>query len=219
MALESVGKVREIEQQIVPIRNTANDLVIQNSNDYESGAGLLLDIKRGRKTIDEFMDPIVKANFEAHKTSVAQKRKLTDPLDSAERIVKAKMVMYQAEQDRIASRKEEELRAQLRKKAEDEQLALAEALDRDGQKEEAEMVLQETVQVAPVVVAPEVPRVSGVSFREVWKFRIVNKDQIPRDYLMPDETKLGQYARMQKDGAKMSGVEFYMEKTISASGR
>ena len=53
-----------------------------------------------------------------------------------------------------------------------------------------------------------VPKVEGVSTRTVWKYRFANEFMIPRNYLMPDEKKIGAHARSMRESASIPGVEF-----------
>lgn len=100
--------------------------------------------------------------------------------------------------------------ARLAKQAEENRLA-AEALARK-QAEEAATNVQE------VRVKAAVPVVAGIKARVNWKFRIVNPNKIVRDYLMPDEVKIGQMVRLVKDKAKAElecpGIEVYCEDGI-----
>ena len=66
-----------------------------------------------------------------------------------------------------------------------------------------------------VVDAPPKVTAAGTSFRKVWKFRIVNAALIPREYLIPDEKRLGLIARTDKEGASVPGVEFYADEIIA----
>ena len=59
---------------------------------------------------------------------------------------------------------------------------------------------------------------AGIATVKTWKYRIVDAEAIPREYLMIDEKKLGAYARAMKEGAKVAGVEFYAEETLSSKG-
>ena len=51
-------------------------------------------------------------------------------------------------------------------------------------------------------------------FVEIWKFRVVNPDLVPREYLIIDEKKLNEIARTTKGTINIAGIEFYSEKSI-----
>ena len=61
------------------------------------------------------------------------------------------------------------------------------------------------------VIAREVPKIAGIKTRTVWKYRIVDAAQIPREYMIPNEVMLGNVARSTKGAVKVAGVEFYSE--------
>lgn len=93
--------------------------------------------------------------------------------------------------------------AQLESKAE----AKAEA----GATKAAEVAMQSASTVA-VIVAPSAP-ISGL--RAVWKFTLEDEAQIPREFLCPDEKKIGAYGKAMKDSAKIPGVRFFNDATIA----
>lgn len=47
--------------------------------------------------------------------------------------------------------------------------------------------------------------------RKFWKFKIVDEEKVPREYMAPDEKKLGSLARTEKEKASVPGVEFYYD--------
>jgi hypothetical protein len=60
-----------------------------------------------------------------------------------------------------------------------------------------------------------VPKVDGVSAREIMKFEIVNEALIPRQYLMVNEKAIGAYGRAAKAAARIPGVRFYAEESVA----
>ena len=124
------------------------------------------------------------------------------------------------ERERLA-REEERLRREAeeaRKKAEQatkaEQLKKAQESIKKAEKleEKAEEIQQEKQEVR---IEAKMPRkeikVEGLSVRKNWKFRIIDTDKIPRQYMLPDEKQLGEIARRDKEKAEVSGVEFFSE--------
>ena len=82
----------------------------------------------------------------------------------------------------------------------------------------AQRATEEAIRAAAKVevVAEYVPKASaaGTSFRKNWKYRVVNMDLIPRQFMVPDEQSLGLYARTEKEKASIPGIEFYCEEKI-----
>jgi len=60
--------------------------------------------------------------------------------------------------------------------------------------------------VAPTVVV-EVPKVAGHSVIETWGFAVVDANLIPREYLMPDEDRIGKVVRALKATTNIPGIK------------
>jgi hypothetical protein len=204
----------------------AKALTVTDSTSYEAGAALLKGIKALRNRIAETFDSHIKRAHEAHKALVKEKADAEAPLTLAEGTIKKALVAYTEAEER--KRREEERRlAEEARKAEEarrlEEAAALETMALDTSDAEMLATAQDIVAapvVAPVIVLPtERPKVAGISYREVWKFRVVNDALVPREFLAVDEQKIGGYVRAMKGAAKIPGVEVYSEKVASASGR
>lgn len=206
---------KAIEQEAHSLVTTANAMTVESQQDMELAGDFLKRCKAATKTLDDAYDGIIKRAHEAHKAAVAKKKELAKPFDDAVQIVKRKVGAYTAEQERIRREEEARLREEARKKAEEEALALADELEQAGDPEAAQAVIETPVHAAPVVVPSRVQKVSGISNRVNWKFRIVNASAIPRQYLIPDEKAIGAHGRSMKDRANIPGVEFFPDETVS----
>lgn len=69
---------------------------------------------------------------------------------------------------------------------------------------------------AAPVVHFEQPKVAGVSSRKAWKFEIVDAEQLPREFLMPNEKAIGGVVRSLGGKANIPGVRVYDETVISS---
>lgn len=66
--------------------------------------------------------------------------------------------------------------------------------------------------VPEVKVQAAIPALAGTVSRRLWKFRIIDSQKLPREYLMPNEAKIGQDVRTwKKSGEVIPGVEAYSE--------
>lgn len=171
----------------------------------------------------------------------AWKDKETKRAEEAARILKEAAAREQARLDRLAQEKAERALAaaerETAKLREAEQQALAQAQDEEAkriitegvaakieevkarQEDKAAEILATVPQVpVPVFAPPEMPKVGGVSDRVAWKHRVVNASLVPPEFTMPDDKKLGQYARAMKERAKVAGVEFYPEPVTAVKG-
>jgi hypothetical protein len=198
----------------------AQRMQITTQDDYLYGSGFLKGLKAILNEIDQTFNPVIDSAHKAHREALEAKKKHAEPVLEAEQMVKGKLVAWRDERERI--RREEERRlAELARIAEQERLAReALAAEEAGDMAEAEAIMEEAVTVqAPVVTLPPAqPKVSGISTREVWKFRITDVSKIPACYMIPDETKIGGVVRAMKGATSIPGVQAYFE-TVMSAGR
>lgn len=226
-------EVEVIKAEVMTIPETARGIIVIDQGSMAKANQYFLVIKGIRKKIADTMDPIISAAFTTHKTAVAKKKELEAPLITAESYLNGQIAVYHEWQEKI--RQEEEARLRqiylekelARRKAEEaDKLAQAELLEAAGAKDEAEQLISEAIQEneAPVVVnvpSPPTPKVemAGMAMVTTWKFRIVNESLIPRDYLIPDETKIGAVVRSLHEKHNIPGIEAYCETKPRATGR
>jgi DNA repair ATPase RecN len=202
----------EVSTMALTIIEQGKSVVIKTSEDYEQAGFVFTTIKSVMKQVDESFDPIIQKAHQAHKEAVAQKKKIYEPLENVSKHVKRVMSDYDAEQERIRKAEESRLQEIARKEEEERKLAEAIAAEQSGDKQEAEAIINEEIYVAPVVVKKEVPKVQGMSFRTIWKFRIIDEKKIPREYLTPDSVKIGGVVRSLKKATNIPGVQVYEER-------
>lgn len=196
----------------------ANDIVVDSSDSLLDAGKFLRVLKTIRGRINDTFDGPIKSAHTAHKDMLAAKKEHDGPLSDAEGIVKRKVATYQNEQERIRRQEEERLRAAARKQEEERRLKEAAELEAQGDDEAAEAVIEAPIPTPPVHVPKTTPKVSGVTTRKVWKFRIVNAELIPRAYMTPNVQVLGAIARNSQDRVSVAGVEFYSESSVAVSG-
>lgn len=93
--------------------------------------------------------------------------------------------------------------------------AKAEA-DRLYQEAQAKVREARSIEVLPEVIVPKVSA-AGTSVRKNWKFKIVDASAIPREYLIPDEKRIGEIVRANKDATDIPGIAVYEK--LSIGGR
>lgn len=216
MELALVPETKEVDQRASEALSIAEALLIRSPETYQTACEFLKTLKTIEKDIDGTFDPIIRKQFEAHREAVAQKKKHLSPIERAEGIAKFKIAAYLQEQERIRRQEERRLEEEARRKAEEEALAQAAQLEAEGNKEAAEAVISEPIQVAPVVLPKSTPKVSGIATREVWRYRIIDPNKIPRQYLKIDEQLIGRIVRDSKGVINIPGVQVYPEKQIAA---
>jgi DNA-binding PadR family transcriptional regulator len=119
-------------------------------------------------------------------------------------------VVRKAEEDRLIAAATAAEAAGDRQRAEDI-TAAAIAMTQEA-KQEAAAIQAEPVYIPPVILPKETPKVQGMSFRTIWKYRIDNESLIPRQYLIPDEKKIGAVIRANQGKISIPGVTPYEER-------
>jgi len=215
---EIEGMQSESSAAIERARQLARE--IKDGTSLDAAAQMMLAAKRRIKTIKERFagttenpGPKTLANL-AWKKLVEMESQLIEPNERVEAILKPAMTQFTTEQDRKRRQEEDRLRAEARKREEDARVAAAAELERSGDHQLAESVLDTPVEVAPVIL-PAVEQSKGISYRDAWKYRIVDESKVPREYLCLDERKIGGVVRSLKGDAKIPGVEIYSEKTVA----
>lgn len=226
-ALEAVSR------EVMPIPDQAKMIVVRDQATMTRANEFFLVIKGLRKKISDVMDPIIQSAHKTHKEALSQKANLEAPLISGEKWLNGQMTTYHQEQERIRKAEEERLRqeaiqAEMKRRQEEveRKMADAEALEAAGAKEESEQLINEAIQAKeePVMVevkAPETPKVvmTGVVAKKYWDFEIIDEGKIPREYLIPDMTKIGGIVRALKEKANIPGVRVYQRSSLAATGR
>lgn len=222
-------QVEVVKAEVTGLAQVAQTYTVKTQQQLDSAGQELVRIKTVRKQVDDLFDPIVKQAHAAHKEAVASKKKLTDPLDSAERQIKLAISQYAIEQERKAREEQARIRAEAEERARKERERLeAQALKaiEQGKEEKAEALIEkaETVPVLTRIVAPSYQAPSGVSTRKTWKARVVDDSKVPINFagvlIRPiDLAALNRMATMTKGPSQIPGVEFYEDAVVSARTR
>lgn len=107
--LEKIDAPPELRQTVAACVKWSTENIIATAEDYQSTADHLQEIKAQLKAADSFFDGPIKTAHELHKTLVARKKFVTDPLKQSEDTDKKKMLGYTAEQQRRAEEERQRL--------------------------------------------------------------------------------------------------------------
>ena len=211
-------ETKEVGNRAVSILDTAKTVKVVDPETYTAAGFIWKSLKDMMKEVDEAWDKNIKLWHEGHKNALADKARYYQPLDTASRTVKKLMSDYDLAQERIRIAEQRRLE-EIALKAEEERLlqeailAEAEARASGASKEEAAQeaaaIIEKPVYVPPVILPKETPKVMGMSFRTIWKFRIIDIAKIPREYLEPDMVKIGGVVRSLKGQTNISGIRVY----------
>jgi len=223
--LKLVPQEEEVGREVATVEDQARALNVIDAASYIAAGELWKSIKALRAKVADTFDDLIKAAHLAHKKAVEKKKMHDGPLDAAERMVKQAMSVYDLEQERIRKKEERRLAEIARKEAEDQALldaieAEAIALRNGATKEEAAQesaaIIDEPVYVPPVIIPKATPKLTGGPvYRTIWKYRITDANKIPRQYMIPDEVRIGRIARDMKNETNIPGVEVYELRLMS----
>ncbi|MEN6310773.1 MAG: hypothetical protein ABFD80_04465 [Acidobacteriota bacterium] len=203
----------EVRQKALAIPETARSIEIVDTDSLTRANDFKLDIEAMMKKVKETFDGPIEHAHALHKSLIAQKKKYLDPLEAAQKIIKPKISDYLAEQDRkrmeaqrTATLAEEQAR-QIADKASDKAWDLAKKGDF---KKANEVVDKATGKVEEVLSGaqpiPEKVTVEGFRERTQWSAEVVDVNQIPREYMIPDMPKLNKLAVALKHQFAIPGV-------------
>ena len=203
------NSTKEVSTRALTIIEQANVLTVKDGEDYVEAGVLWKAIKELKDKVNETFKPIIEKAHAAHKEALAQKAKIFDPLEMAGRTVKGVMESWDREQEAIRQAEERRLREIARKEEEERRLREAIEAEANGEKDISEAILEEPIYVPPIIIEKEVPKVSGIVFREIWDFEIVNEGLIPRQYLQPNLIAIGSVVRSLKSTTNIPGIRAF----------
>lgn len=200
--------------------NGCVSVLIENDDHMQQAAEMLRTIKTRSKELNEKRLEITRPIDESKNQIMALFNPVQEKLKQGESILKAAILAYErkiAEENRL-------MQIQANKLAEEQAAAKAAAIIRDAEQamddDKPELALAyvakaEEVKPVSVNVAAQ-RRPSGISIPKHWKHRVINPELVPPEFRLIDEKKLAKYATAMKESAKVPGVEFYEEATVSA---
>jgi len=217
MELEQLGekKYKDLEPANVAMVANAQELKVIDDGSYSIAASIGREATARIKLIQNEFRESKEAAHKAHKSITAFEKKLIDPLKLIKSTCSQKMGAYDYEKEQKARKEAAIIAAEARKAQEEAALRQAAELEKAGDKEGAEMVLDEGIDPTfnpPPPPIERAPKTEGVKVRTIWKHRIIDASKVPDDFKIIDEKRLAQYARAMKSQAKVSGVQFYEER-------
>jgi hypothetical protein len=199
---------------------------IASHDEYVACAEHLKTVKAYQKRVIEFFRPHKRRLDEAKSALLEDERKALQPANETETACKAALCTWDEAQEQIRLAEERRLRELARQQEEERRLAEAAAMELEANRTEdpallyeANELIEQPVMTPAVIVAKSTPKVQGISYREVWKFRVTNAALVPREYTKVDDVKIGGVVRALKGTTKIAGVEIYCEKVAAAGGR
>lgn len=176
---EQITIKTEIKQEVLD-----QPIVIENQESYEQAGDVLKLCKKKVKDLDEERKTYTAPLDESKKLIMNKFKEVTDPIkDFIERLEKEMSKWYVLEEQR---------RADLQKQLEDEAVASA-----DDENPDVEVPVVQSIKKTK-------GQISTTSMVAHNTYEIIDETLIPREYLMPDEKKIGQAIRK---GTEIEGIK------------
>lgn len=214
--LQTNAEVREITEQTETLLARGMNCVVKSDGDFEVAALDLQHVKGVLKRMTDTRMSFTRPLDASKKAIMDFFRGPEDKLARAENGIKRAMTGYQQEQERL--RQEDQRRADEAARREREKLIARANKASDAGKIDKALELEDRAStvVAPVI-SREPPKVSGVSMRDVWKFEVVDEQEVPRQYLSVDEGKIRKVVGALRADCKIPGVRIWCEKQVAAA--
>jgi hypothetical protein len=194
---------------------SAKSFQITVPSEYEAATEALFEVKSRWRRIDEIRKSLVKPIDEARKRVQDFFRLPMEHLEEAEVVLKRKLGAYQEEQER-ARREAQHVADELARKERERLERQAAKAEAKGDHEKAARIESVAQQVVAPIVESEVPKVAGLTTREVWKFVVRDPELLPRRYLMVNEAEIRKVVNAMKGETSIPGVHVYPDKSQAA---
>ena len=220
----SIEFIKEIGVSADKMLATTKELKITTQDNYVGASDILKTIKATSKDIVARRKAITVPLDTAKKSVMDLFRTPIESLVSAEIIIKDAMVGYTDEQERLRIVEQDKLDRQARAEEDRKKRALDAKIEKakaDGNEDKVEELQEkkEEVSVAAPIVAPKTETPTGISYKTVWDFKVVDATKVPREYLIVNEQMLRKFAGATKGKIAVPGVEFTSRKEVASRSK
>ena len=146
-------------------------------------------------------------------------RKERERAEAAARLQREKEAAAQREADEARRKAAEASNAKERERLQKEAEARQKEATAAAAKAQAKEEKAATVSAPVIQVASTTPEVKGLSYREIWRARVVDAAKVPREYLVPNMDALNGIAKATKGTITIPGVEMYSERSASSTSK
>lgn len=208
-------KLSEFQLTVPKLLEQAKDCELKAPEDFVTSGVLLDRVVDRQKLITEFFEQPAKQAYGLHKFVTSLRAHLLEPLLQAEELLKDRRRDWRAEQEKQRLALEQQQRKIAKEEEDARAMHEAAQLQAIGETEAAETVLERAANAPPppVMVASNVPKEKGHSFRTVYEYRVVNSALIKREFLTWDNKKIQPIVdRLGPDAvAIVGGIEVYSQ--------
>ena len=202
-------------------------VAVATDSDLETAGKLQTEITRLLKDLEAARMALTRPIDERKREIMAQEKELAAALEKELFRLKKLNGDYATQKAAEAEAARRRIEAEARAQAEREQAALEEQAKKSASlfgpvATFAPAPAAAPAPVQPAAPIPQAPKTSANSFVETWKFDVTDQLQVPREFLVVDETKIRAWLAYQKKlGADIStlqvaGLRLYKETQVRA---
>jgi hypothetical protein len=213
MSTQTLQLPSEIQKETASLTRQISTLKVTDGDTYSLAIDIGKQIKQRIKAVTEFFAPMKRKANEAKQAILDAENSAITPLEEAAAYLNRQATAYRLEEERKANQVREEAQ-----EAERKRIAATRAAEATQAREQGKSKLAAAIEAAPIDVpavelppSRSLPTVSGTRKQTYWKFEITDPGLVPREYCCPDEKKIGEFVREQKEDAvgKIPGVKAY----------
>lgn len=211
---------QKLEQMALSIEENSRAVAVTDNDSYVKACQFELNCKAFVKEAKDYFKPRKKERETAWQEMVDREKAVVERVERVMEAVGELSEAWEREQER--KRKEAEQAAQVasKKAADEEAQGVALALEAVGETELAAKVVSEVVP-QKVILSSFIPKVKGIGSKQEWHWRPKNEADIKREYLCPNEKKIGQIVEAMGKNAEsiIGGIEVWDESVRTRRAR
>lgn len=228
MSMENT-EVEIDEKSAHDVVDVVKNLTVVDARTYELMANGVLLLRKARKYFEARSKPLIEEAWKHYKHLGEQLKADLEPIDAAQKWGDRQLADYDDAQAKAAQAEQLRLEAEKRAKDDEERLQLAGLAEQLGDKSLADNILSAPNTEPPPVVYKDVPKVAGLSFREDWRFEILDPGAIPLRFHRLEAngkgersckcvTDIANEVKRLKSTARIPGVRVFAEKVPVGRG-
>ena len=208
-------KKEEVKKQSGLIVRKAVKVTVTDQKSLTAAEGMLVTVKDFIKGVNDLFDPSIKKAHDTHKSILAIKKEIVDPLLDAEKFLKTGVRNYLMEEERKRRAAEEQRKF--------EQEALLAKLEKEREKEDTKAADETFEKIEEIheesLKVEEAPQMTGITKKTLIRWRVSDLDLVPRDLLTVDKPRVDEIVKRMKLNTAIPGITVYEDVSIAVKGR
>lgn len=203
------SEAMKLQVQVTDLETRSGEIVISSETELGYASVILSNIVTTKKAIEDRRVFLVKPLNDHVSRINAMFKEIATPLIHQETTLKNKIRDYRAEVERKKREEELEQRRQEAAREKERQEAAAAEIPVTIPEPEAEPSRAVSFQAAS-----QPKTVGSMTARKVWKFEVTDAAQVPREFLIVNETAIREAVR--QGNRDISGVRIYQDEVIAS---